>query len=81
MDPRPTSEEIKKRALEMVEETMAFPGDAQERLLGIKRGALATLIAKPDQALMEKHYPGWTVDDLKTLLGFLPAGKKDAWHL
>lgn len=81
MGPRPTPEEIKKRALEMVEETMAFPEEASERLLGIKRGALETLITKPDAALMERHYPGWTVEDLKALLGFLPAGKKDAWRL
>lgn len=81
MDARPSQEDIKKRALEMVEETMAFPADARERLLDIKRGALEGLIAKPDQELMDKHYPGWTLDDLKSLLGFLPRGKHDTWRL
>lgn len=84
MDPRPTPEEIKQRALAMMDETLAFPEEARPRLMDIKRGALEGLVAKPAEnaRLMETHYPGWTVDDLKTLLGYMPKSKPpERWGL
>lgn len=83
MAPRPTSEVIKKRALDMVDEAMAYPAEHRERLIGNKRAAIEALIDKPDHAIIEKYYEGWTTDDLLDLLDFLPkqAGPKDQWHL
>jgi len=83
MGVRPSPAEIKKRALDIVEESMAYPETARGRLVELKRSAIQDLIAKPGEnaATLEKYYPGWTADDLKTLLSLLPAGKKDQWHL
>jgi hypothetical protein len=83
MDTRPTTESIKQRALGIVEECMAYPEAARERLVDIKRGAIEQLMAEPDKnrEVIEQHYPGYQPEDLKTLIGFLPRGKSDKWRL
>lgn len=62
---------------------MAYPEETRPRLLEIKRGAIEQLVAAfaENADLVERHYPGYTQDDLKTLASLLPKGKSDAWHL
>ena len=81
--PRPSQEELRSRAAAIVEETMAYPEETRPRLLEIKRGAIQQLVAKFDEnaELVERHYPGYTKEDLNALAAFLPKGKTDAWHL
>jgi hypothetical protein len=83
MQTRPASDVIKRRALDMVEEAMAYPEEHRERLIDNKRAAIEALINDPDAAIIEKYYEGWTVEDLKTLLTFLPKPTKgkEAWRL
>ena len=80
---RPKPEELKARALAVVEETMAYPETARERLLDIKRGAIQQIVEAFEQnaGLIEKHYPGYEKEDLKALIGLLPKGKAQGWHL
>ena len=80
---RPSSEEIKARALEIIEETMAYPEATRARLLEIKRGAIQQLVTDfgKNAELIEKYYPGYEAEDLKSLLSFLPKGKTEGWSL
>lgn len=81
---RPTEETIKKRAMEIVEETMSYPEDTRERLLGIKRAAIQELVEKFDENMevVASHYAGYTKEDIERLLGFLPKGKDtNNWSL
>lgn len=80
---RPSQAIIQQRALGIVEETMAYPTQARERLLDLKRGAIELLVADTakNAEVMEKYYPGWTDEDLKAMLALLPKGKTDSWHL
>lgn len=81
---RPTPADIKARALAIVEETMAYPADAQARLMEIKRGAIQRLVDdfEAEREMIAKHYPGWTIEDLKSLIALLPRSKSgDQWHL
>lgn len=80
---RPTQEELRQRALAIVEETMAYPEETRPRLLEIKRGAIEQLVAKfgENAELVERHYPGYAKEDLSALAALLPKGKADAWHL
>lgn len=70
---RPTSEEIAERAKAMLEETEAYPEDTRPRLLSIKKAALSALVDDYDgnAELVASHYPGWTKEDLETLLASL----------
>lgn len=82
---RPDEQTIKKRAKEIIEETSSYPEDAQERLMLIKIAALRELIDnfEANQALVEKHYPGYLREDVEKLLGYLPTntGKTSEWGL
>ena len=80
---RPTGEEIKTRALEIIEETMAYPEATRARLLEIKRGAIQQLVQDfgKDAELIEKYYNGYEKEDLMSLLAFLPKGKSEGWGL
>lgn len=83
MADRPTQAELKQRALGIVEESMAYPGMARDRLLEMKKGAIQELVAKFDEnrAVLEKYYMGYTAEDLKVLLTLLPGSKHEQWHL
>jgi hypothetical protein len=80
---RPKPEELKARALAIVEETMAYPESARERLLDIKRGAIQQIVDgfEKNVELVEKHYPGYQKEDLQALIHLLPKGKSKEWHL
>lgn len=73
---RPSEETLKKRAMEIVEETMSYPEDMRERLLSIKRAALKELAEKYDENLdvVASHYAGYAREDIEKLLGYLPKG-------
>ncbi len=80
---RPSQDAVRQRALAIVEECMAYPETARDRLIDIKRGAIESLVmeATKNASILEKYYPGYTVEDLKTLLGCLPKSKGGTWHL
>jgi len=80
---RPTQDELRQRALAIVEETMAYPAETRPRMLEIKRGAIEQLVAKFDESasLLDSHYPEYTKEDLVALAGFLPRGEAGSWHL
>ncbi|MEK7545990.1 MAG: hypothetical protein AAB554_02830 [Patescibacteria group bacterium] len=79
---RPTQEEIRQRALAIIEETMAYPAETRPRLLDIKRGAIEQLFAKFDENadIIARHYPEYQKEDLIALASFLPKGETDGWH-
>lgn len=62
---------------------MAYPEETRPRLLEIKHGAIVQLVSNFDEnaALVERHYPGYTKEDLSALAALLPKGKSDNWHL
>jgi len=81
---RPTEENIKKRSMEIVEETMPYPEDTRGRLLSIKRAAIQELIDKfnENMEVIASHYPGYSIEDIEKLLSFLPKGKDtNNWSL
>ena len=80
---RPSADDIKTRALGIIEETMAYPEASRPRLLEIKRGAIQQLVddASKNAEVIGKYYPGYQAEDFKALLGFLPKGKSEGWHL
>lgn len=72
--PRPSEEDIETRAREISAEAEAYPEDTRARLLAIKKAALGELVERfeDNMDVIAGHYPGWTREDLKTLLRKLP---------